>query len=101
MYNISFKASFEGMNSEVLKVIFERRTANDKKHKVVFKENPDKYGEDKFELYNKDKKTAEYTTEINPRLFSIERLMGIYNILRAKEAQAKIEAMREEMRNKK
>lgn len=97
MHNISFKASFEGMNSDVLKVIFARRTANDKKHKVVFTENPNKYGEDKFELYNQDKKTAEYTTEINPRLFSIERLMGIYNILRAKEAQTKIE----EMKNKK
>ncbi len=92
---VSFKATFEGMSSDVLKTIFESRTKSDTKHKVVFIKGCDHYGDDKFELYRDNKKTAEYETDIvDERLFSIQRLMGIFNILKAKEAQSKIHEMK-------
>lgn len=98
MNNISFKAKFEGMDTPVIQAIFELRTKNDEKHKVVYVKDPNTYGEDKFELYKNGQKTAEYKTEIvNEKLFSINRLLGIFNILKTKEAQARIE----EMKNKK
>lgn len=88
--NISFKATFEGMDKPVHETLFERRTAKDTKHKLVFTKNTQEYGEDKFELFNEGKKTAEYRTEINENIFSMDRLMGIYNLLRAKEAKEKV-----------
>ena len=92
---VSFKATFEGMSSDVLKTIFESRTKSDTKHKVVFIKGSDHYGDDKFELYRDNQKTAEYETDIvDERLFSIQRLMGIFNILKAKEAQSKIHEMK-------
>lgn len=98
MNNLSFKAKFEGMDTPVVKSIFELRTKNDTKHKVVFVKDQNTYSEDKFELYNNGQKTAEYKTDIvNEQLFSINRLIGIFNILKTKEAQARIE----EMKNKK
>lgn len=93
--NVSFKAQFEGMNSEVIKVLFEHKTKADTRHKIVFVKGYDHYGDDKFELYKDGEKTAEYETEIvNERLFSIQRLMGIYNILKIKEAQAKVKEIK-------
>lgn len=98
MNNISFKAKFEGMECGIVKQIFENKTKKDTKHEIVFTKGNDVYGNDKFELFNDGVKTAEYKTEImNEQAFSINRLMGIFNILKAKEAQAKIE----EMKNKK
>ena len=95
MNTISFKASFEGMNTPVLKTIFEYRTQKDTKHKVIFVKDNNTYGEDKFELYQDGRKTAEYKAAIiNEKLFSINRLIGIYNILKAKEAQTRIEEMK-------
>ena len=92
---VSFKATFEGMSSDVLKKVFEIRTKADSKHKVVFIKGSNHYGDDKFELYKDDQKTAEYETDIiDERLFSIQRLMGIFNILKAKEAQNKINEMK-------
>lgn len=92
---VSFKATFEGMSSDVLKTIFENRTKSDTRHKVVFVKGYDHYGDDKFELYNNGKKTAEYETDIiDERLFSIQRLIGIFNILKTKEAQNKINEMK-------
>lgn len=92
---ISFKARFDGMNSDVLKTIFEARTKSDTKHAVVFVKSNNKYGDDKFELYTNGVKTAEYETEIvNEKLFSIQRLMGIFNILKTKEAQNKVNNMK-------
>lgn len=95
---ISFKATFEGMDTPIVKGIFERKTKDDTKHSIVFTKGKDHYNDDKFELFNNGVKKAEYKTEIlNEKSFSINRLMGIFNILKTKEAQAKIE----EMKNKK
>ena len=92
---VSFKAKFEGMDSDVLKKIFELRTKSDTKHTVVFVKGYEHYGDDKFELYNNGQKTAEYETDIiDERLFSIQRLMGIFNILKTKEAQSKINELK-------
>ena len=91
MNNLSFKAKLNGVNSDVLKVIFEAKTKKDTKHEMLFVENPDKYGEDKFELYKNGEKTSEYYTDVNQKLLSIDRLIGIFNILKVKEAQFMVE----------
>lgn len=96
MNKLSFKATFEGMDAPVTKTLFEHRTKNDKKHKIVYTDTGN--NTDKFELYNGDKKTAEYETElIIPQLFSVERLLGIYNILKIKEAQNTINSFKKKV----
>lgn len=95
MNNVSFKATLVGMDAPVVQSIFKFKTQNDTKHKIVYIKNDDKYGEDIFELYKNGKKTAEYKTDlISEDLFSIKRLMGIFNILKTKEAQAQIDKMK-------
>ena len=94
--NISFRAQLDAPNvSPVAKSIFEYRTKNDTKHKLVLRE-PSEYGTDMrtFDLYTNGKKTASYNTEvISDGLISIQRLMGIFNILKIQEAQNKIKEM--------
>ncbi len=87
MNKISFKATFEGINSYPLQSLFEKRTQNDKTHHIKLTCDPENFGNDKFELYNNNEKTAEYTTHINPKLFWLDRLMGIYRLLLEEEKQ--------------
>ena len=98
MNNVSFGAKFTGMDTpEILNVVFEIKTQNDKKHTVLFVKRSDYLEQDKFELYTNDKKTAEYETQVdNEKLFSIQRLLGIYNILKAKEARNKVNELKKQ-----
>ena len=84
---VSFKAQFEGIDSDALKFLFERRTFDDKSHVVRFTPNKEEFGEDKFELFNNGKKTAEYITHVDPQYFWIKRLVRIYELLIEKENQ--------------
>ena len=43
------------------------------------------------ELYKNGEKTSEYYTDVNQKLLSIDRLIGIFNILKVKEAQFMVE----------
>ncbi len=91
--NISFKAQFVAPDaSDVVKTIFELRTKNDTKHKIVLSKPSESESELRtFDLYTNDKKTASYTTEvISDGLISIQRLMGIFSLLKIQEAQNKI-----------
>ena len=94
--NISFKAQLDAPNvSSVVKSIFELRTKNDTKHKLVLNE-PSEYASDlrTFDLYTNGQKTASYNTEIiSDGLISVQRLMGIFNILKIQEAQNKVKEM--------
>lgn len=95
---VSFKARIEGIKSDVLNTLFQARTKNDNKHTMRFIKGFDHYGDDRFELYKDGCKTAEYETElVHEKFLSIQRLMGIFNILKAKEARKVLE----EMQNKK
>ena len=94
--NISFKAQLDAPNvSSVVKSIFELRKKNDTKHKLVLNE-PSEYAPDlrTFDLYTNGQKTASYNTEIiSDGLISVQRLMGIFNILKIQEAQNKVKEM--------
>ena len=92
---VSFKARIEGLNSNVLKTIFESKTKSDNKHTVFFVKGHDHYGDDRFELYKDGYKTAEYEAEVvHENFISIQRLIGIFNILKAKEAQSRVLEMK-------
>ena len=95
--NISFKAQLDAPHvSPVVKSIFELRTKDDTKHKVVLCDACE-YAPDlrTFDLYTNGEKTATYNTEItSDGLLSIQRLMGIFNLLKIQEAQNKIDAMK-------
>ena len=91
---INFKATFEGMDAPITKTIFEYKTKDDTKHKVIFVSGENS-GDDKFELYTNGVKSSEYKTSlINESAFSVNRLVAIFNILKVKEAQNKIEKIK-------
>ena len=95
--NISFKAQFIAPDaSDVVKSIFELRTKNDTKHKIVLSKPLEQNSELRtFDLYTNGQKTASYTTEvISDGLISIQRLMGIFNMLKIREAENKIKEMK-------
>ena len=95
--NVSFKAKFIAPDaSDVVKSVFELRTKNDTKHKIVLS-TPSEYAPElrTFDLYTNDQKTASYTTEvISDGLISVQRLMGIYNLLKIQEAENKIKEIK-------
>ena len=83
MNNISFGAKFTGMQKTQLEILFSSLTKKDNKLVVKYVGIDAKTGEDKFELYENGVKKSEYRTEIwDKNIFSIERLMGIFKILK-------------------
>ena len=88
MNNISFGARFTGMNKPTLEKSFSKYTNNDKSHIILYAGVDKVTGKDVFELYNNGVRTAKYTTEIwDKSIFSIERLVGIFNILKKSELE--------------
>lgn len=97
--NVSFKAKLEGLNSPTVTKLFEIKTKKHENDTVVFTKGLEKYNSDSFALYKNDKKIAEYKTEfdVNESKISLDRLLSIFNILKMKEAQVKLD----EIKNKK
>lgn len=90
MNKISFGAKFEGMSKIHLENEFSRLTKKDSNHTIKYVGKDPFTQKDIFELHKDDVKTAEYQTEVwNKNIFSIQRLLGIYNILSNSEKSRK------------